>query len=103
MRLELTDLRGDYRGWVEWEPATGELSGPLAASIRQDASWALSARKISTHPHPSGIPATDPLRNLTEFAALIGQSYRLPPELEPHYPVIEDDWDEADLPPGLVF
>lgn len=103
MRLELTDMRGEYQGWVEWDPATGALEGPLAAAIQQSAQWALESGSIDCGPPPNSIDAVDPLRNLPEFAALLANSYVLPPELADHYPHPVDEWDDADLPPGLVF
>ncbi len=45
---------------------------------------------IGCHPIPSSIRATDPLRNRTEFAALLGYTWKLPPDLAAAYPVIED-------------
>lgn len=73
-----------------WDDETGEVRGRDADRVKAMAEEALRYGTISCHPIPSCIDATDPLRNRTEFAALLGYAWNLPPDLVAAYPVIED-------------
>lgn len=97
--LEPFDAR-DPRLILSWDPETGELSGPGADYVRagiQDSSSGF----VSCHPVPySHQLSKDPLRSLTDMAALLGFDYKLPPDLEKHYPQPDESSDEG---PDTVY
>jgi hypothetical protein len=74
-----------------WDDETGELSGPDAAAVEAIARQAVQDGAVPLHPEPGRYPVRDPLRNPEELAALLGYWWQLPPELERHYPTLEDD------------
>lgn len=83
-----------------WDDETGEVTGRDAARVKAMADDALRNGTIGCKPIPSCIDATDPLRNRTEFAALLGDLWKLPSDLDAAYPVIEDDGslEPSDIP-----
>lgn len=82
-----------------WNSETGELGGRDASRVAALAEAASRKELIATNPHPSAIPCSDPLRNVREFAALVGYSHRLPDWLREHYPKISPGPSE----PGRVY
>lgn len=73
-----------------WNEETGEVSGKSAEAVRR---WAeLGGTYVATHPEPSSHQlSSEPLKNRTDMAALIGYWYELPEELKGYYPMIEDE------------
>lgn len=70
----------------DWDPETGDLSGPDAPWVRQCITDALDCGRVGAHPAPWSIAVSDPLHSLSEMAAVVGAQHRLPPELAAHYP-----------------
>lgn len=79
----------------EWDPETGEVSGPGAAIVLQAAEEAREQGAIQLH--TGQWSGADPLRTREGMAMLIAWiSYRVPEELQdylPEAPVIDDDGD----------
>ena len=68
-----------------WNDDTGELSGDSAAFARLMVSEVMEDGFIICEDINGTIPAIDPLKNKTEFAAIIGIE-NLPDELKKYYP-----------------
>lgn len=76
----------------QWNAEAGTVSGPGAPTIRELA----SDTGIPVTPWPSWHAfSTEPLRSLTDMAAMVGIGWQLPAELAPHYPASEPE-------PGLA-
>jgi len=90
MKLTLVTFAGKIDGELDWDPETGNLSGPQAEMIRSVAQEAQAAGIISIDPAPASFSITDPLKNRSEMAALLGNFWKLPPELADDYPVVEN-------------
>ncbi len=93
MRLKTTLYKypgHDEAGTIEWDSATGELGGSLAAEVAAAAAEARANRYVVlVHPIPSSYryKVKEPLRNATEFAALLeSMLYEVPPELAQYRP-----------------
>jgi hypothetical protein len=72
----------------DWDDETGEISG-------QDATYVLECfdiKTISAHPMPCAWDLTSP-KNRTDIAAIVGECWRLPPELADAYPKLGGDFD----------
>lgn len=82
----------------DWNPATGALSGPGAAWVRERIGDALACGEISAHPRPRSIALVDPLHSLTEMAVVVGAEHRLPPELAAYYPPLPEP-EPSDIEP----
>ncbi|HXG27270.1 MAG TPA: hypothetical protein VNJ47_00275 [Nevskiales bacterium] len=92
--LEPFDAR-DPRLILSWDPETGEISGPGAAFVRGRMEGSPDGF-VSCHPVPYYHPLSrDPLRSMTDMAAILGFEYKLPDDLQEHYPQPEED-PEAD-------
>ncbi len=96
MRLKTTlhEYPGhDEAGTIEWDSATGELGGSLAAEISAAATEARHrGYVVLVHPVPSSYryKVKDPLRKPTEFAALLeSMLYEAPPELAEYRPRVK--------------
>jgi hypothetical protein len=76
----------------DWDDETGDVTG-------RDAEFILAEFRsgcTSIHPRPATWDLTS-TKNKTDLAAVIGDFWKLPPELADHYPQIEeDDWPEED-------
>ena len=68
-----------------WDDKTGDITGQSAAFIKESAACAIDDGFIICEAINGTIPATDPINNKTEFAALIGLD-NLPDELKKYYP-----------------
>ncbi len=68
-----------------WDDETGEITGDSADYLKESASCAIDDGFIICEDINGTIPATDPINNKTEFAALIGLD-NLPDELKKYYP-----------------
>lgn len=101
MRLTLVNLRGEADGWVDWNPDSGTLCGPLAQRLADRIEGARAAGFAVTHPYPGAVPVSDPLHSRREMAAVIGEVWQVPAELAGDYPHTPDP-DDAGLP-GIVF
>lgn len=77
----------------EWDSASGSVRGRDADRVREMASSAITAGHIVGHPYPTSYPITDPLRNLSDMAALLGNDWQLSDDLADAYPHIDDDDD----------
>jgi hypothetical protein len=73
---------------MEWDDQTGAVTGESAEIIKQWAKFVLENGGIACDELNGEIPATDPLKNKSEFAALIGFD-NLPDSLKPFYPSSE--------------
>ena len=73
----------------EWNPKTGGVRGPSAALIIEMAKKARRAGEIVGHPHPTSYAMTDPLRQPSELAVVLGNHWQLPPDLAAAYPDAE--------------
>jgi hypothetical protein len=83
----------------EWDAERGEVRGQDADKVRAMALSAVKGGYIVGHPYPTEYDITDPLRNVSEMAVLLGQEWHLPEELIGKYPFRRAD---EDLPPGIV-
>jgi hypothetical protein len=96
MRLELR-INDELQGVIEWDQDTGSVEwlvdngvgfGPTKDLFKSEVAH-LKKKGFITLIHPGvGIPCTDPLRNPSEFAALISTAWDLPQELEAFFPVV---------------
>jgi len=77
-----------------WDDETGELSGDSADFIKEMVSEAMEDGFIICNDINGTIPAISPLKNKTEFAAIIGIE-NLPEELKKYYPSKSSDGYEA--------
>lgn len=102
MRLELYRVDGTLDGILEWDPATGALSGEMAEIIASKVRRIVADGGMESHPVPTFYPIKDPLHNLSEMAIVLGDRWRCPPELIPHLPGLPDD-HSPELPPGGVY
>ena len=68
-----------------WDDNTGDIIGESAAFIKESSACAIDDGFIICEDINGTIPATDPINNVTEFAALIGLD-NLPEELKKYYP-----------------
>lgn len=103
MRLNLKNWLGVDQGWVDWNPETGDVDGPLSQEIKELAELARIDGFVLTMPPPGSIKISDPLKSKVEFAALIGMDYMMPKELAPHYPKTKDPFQGKDIPDNVVF
>lgn len=72
-----------------WDTETGALSGSGAARVQQMIEMHLAVGSVPTHPCPSSIDIADPLHNMTEMAAILGNEWKLPKVLRSRYPKIK--------------
>ncbi|MDI1278027.1 hypothetical protein [Methylobacter sp.] len=79
-------MPGPMRQYVlSWDDETGELSGENADDIKYWAKVSIENGTILCDDLNGEIPAIDPLKNKTEFCALMGLD-ALPDSLKPFYP-----------------
>lgn len=83
----------------EWDPDTGQLRGRDAAHVREQAELAKKAGYMLGHPHPTPYKIGAPLRRASELAVILGNLYRLPPDLADAYPQPPEG---NDLPEGAI-
>lgn len=102
MKLRLYRLDGTLEGTLNWDPATGELSGELAEAIARKVRSIVAYGGMDSHPYPTFYPIKDPLHNLSEMAVVLGTRWRCPPELVPHWPELPPDLSD-ELPPDVVY
>jgi len=102
MRLTLENFKGEREGWVQWDPGSGALSGPMAERVQARIDDAVTAGFAATHPYPGSFPVSDPLHERREMAAVLGEAWQIPDELADDYPATPDV-DPDTLPAGAVF
>lgn len=83
----------------DWDVETGVVTGPDAAYILQ----VVNGGFVPAHPIPwTWELSAEPTKSLTDMAAILGWSHRLPDDLQAHYPEpaeeIEDASDLDDVP-----
>lgn len=84
----------------DWDPETGELRGPGADRVRDLARAAKRRGWADAAPLPWSYPVSDPLRRPVELAVVLGNWYRLPPDLRAVYPE-PPPMDDTPAPPGV--
>lgn len=91
MRYEwrLEPLRSGKPLHIVWDPETGEIDGEGASVVRELLTNYMEHGLVSIHPWPSSIEVTDPFHNMTELAAVLGNDWKLAPELIAAYPKID--------------
>ena len=75
----------------EWDAQSGRLRGndaDLVAKLAQDAK---ASGEIIGHPYPTSFQMTDPLHLPSELAVVLGNYWKLPPDLADAYPQTETD------------
>lgn len=83
----------------EWDPETGELAGRDADEVRRYAEEAKRQGYWTGHPRSTPYRIEDPLRRPAEMAVILGNAWRLPPELAAVYPRPPQG---NELPPGAI-
>lgn len=82
----------------EWDADAGQLRGRDAAEVEQLISDATFAGEIVGDPHPTVYEINDPHHNAGEFALVLAQFWKLPPDLAAAYPKAPAD----ETPPGAA-
>ena len=75
----------------EWNSKTGGVRGPSAALVIEMAKKARRAGEIIGQPYPTPHVITDPLRDLSELAVVLGNHWQLTPDLADAYPLAETE------------
>jgi hypothetical protein len=77
---------------LDWDDATGTVSGPGAATIRR---WQ-RAGVVPLHPQPASHTLGPARRRISpaDLAAIVGWQHRLPDALADHYPALLDATDD---------
>ena len=75
----------------DWNPTTGGVRGPSAALVIQLANQARMAGEVVGHPYPTPHIITDPLRDHSDLAVVLGNDWILTPDLAEAYPQPETD------------
>lgn len=75
----------------EWNLKTGGVRGPSAALVIEMAKKARRVGEIIGRPYPTPHVITDPLRDLSELAVVLGNSWQLSPDLADAYPFAETE------------
>lgn len=83
----------------EWDIDSGIVRGRDAEKVREIVTEANRAGTVTGHPYPTVFPVTDPLRNASEFALVLGQYWKLPEDLARAYPKPPVD----NAPEGAVY
>lgn len=81
----------------EWDRETGELSGKDSDTVAILVADAKAAGFVSVHPLPACIDIADPLTDPQQMAAVLGQFWHLPEDLQSVYPKVEDVSNNAEL------
>lgn len=67
-----------------WDPEAGTVTGPGAPLVL---ALAQPGARLDAHPRPWMVTlGAAPLHSWRDIAAVVGTSWRLPPELDVHYP-----------------
>ncbi|MBV5331631.1 hypothetical protein JZU69_04470, partial [bacterium] len=92
--------RHESRLVIDWDEEAGTVSGPGANHIKLLATFG----DIPCHLYPSSWKLSQhPLKSRADMAVMIGYAHKVPAELEPFYPIVdEEDWPEGE-PPGLAY
>ncbi|MFM7011630.1 MAG: hypothetical protein ACKO0Z_20260 [Betaproteobacteria bacterium] len=80
---------------------TGEVRGRDSQRVRGLCRLARLDGYASVHPHPQSIVVTDPLHNITELAAILGDQWQLDGDLKAAYPQL--DGGDPEDPPGTIY
>lgn len=75
----------------EWDSETGQLEGPDANVVKRFVEVAMRSGVGLGHPYPTRYDLKDPLRRPSELAALLGNTFRLSPDLQAVYPKQSDE------------
>ena len=75
----------------EWDAQSGELRGDDAALVAKLAHEAKAAGELVGHPYPTSFPIADPLHLPSELAVVLGNYWKLPPDLADAYPQADGD------------
>jgi len=75
----------------EWDSETGQLEGPDANVVKRFVEHAMRSGVGLGHPYPTPYDLKDPLHRPSELAVLLGNTFRLPPDLQAAYPKQPDD------------
>jgi hypothetical protein len=96
-------MPGDPPLHFEWDIETGDIRGPGAPLVQREVSRALAQGNVAGMPFPTVFAIGDPLHNLSEMAAILGNFWLLDGELKAAYPRAGDVDDAPgsalDLPP----
>lgn len=77
----------------EWDPDTGGVRGKDAGRVLTVAQRAKDEGEVQGHPYPTTYQITNPLRDPSEMAVVLGQYWKLPADLALAYPKPEVDDD----------
>lgn len=69
----------------EWDQETAELRGRDADVVLRYVEQATRAGVALGHPYPTPYEIVEPLRRPGELAVLLGNAFKLPPELQTAY------------------
>jgi hypothetical protein len=75
----------------EWDADSGEVKGAGAEKLLAMVAAAIKDGYVVGDPYPTSYSITDPLHNLGEMAAILGNDWKLPDDLAAAYPHIDDD------------
>lgn len=87
MFIKLNPIGRYTGGTLNWNPDTGELSGPMAETVSTLIDRALRRGGVTTHPYPTFYEVHDPLHNVRDFALVLSQFWKVPAELRENIPV----------------
>lgn len=82
----------------DWDRSAGIVDGEGARHILQQIAMGGVVCRPNSWPHAF---SADPLKSLTDMAAIVGERWYLPDDLKPFYPQIDED--PSDLPPGAII
>jgi len=78
-----------------WDPISGDVRGRHAEEVRSLAAAAQAAGVVTGLPYPTPHAISDPLHSVAEMAVVLGNLWRLPPELAMAYPDSQGDTPEG--------
>lgn len=70
----------------DWDSDTGELQGKDAKVVRRFVEVAIRSGVALGHPYPTRYELKDPLHRPSELAVLLGNAFKLSPDLQAAYP-----------------
>lgn len=93
-KLKLTPL-SSHNSIIEfeWDSDLGEVRGKDADQVLTMIKYALYSGEVSIDPMPSTIEVHAPLTTIPEMAAILGQLYQLPDDLQAAIPKLPEDND----------
>jgi hypothetical protein len=101
----ILDPANPLAGYIEWNPETGEITGPMAPRVIDAIEEVIEDGGLVSDPYPAFYPVRRPYRSPAELAVILYKFFTVPDQLKAAHAALiaQKIADTDDGGPGVVY